>query len=262
MRIRLTFDVLNRGALIPFHHQNLIFSVFNVLMGGKLHEYPYCTFSAIKGQTRLGRNGLHYNSKKVTIVVSSLNLEFIDDLVATLLPQREITIGNLSLKPEKAELEQDVALSDQSKYVCLSPLVLELSKTAESFLEPDANEFSDLLFDATISRMQDFGYQIDDIPDFHKFQLVPDQEYIERLRDSKKKFSRVYPFDRSGDIKEVRGYTFPFTLYAAREIQEFVYSCGLGVASNRGFGLLDIAHENPVDRVVIYKTREQLVGAE
>ena len=79
------------------------------------------------------------------------------------------------------------------------------------------------------------------LAEFYKFQLVPDKDYIHRLQAAHKKFARIYPLYDS-DIKyEVRGYTFPFTLYAPQPVQQFVYEQGLGFFSHKGFGMLDVA---------------------
>jgi CRISPR-associated endoribonuclease Cas6 len=47
---------------------------------------------------------------------------------------------------------------------------------------------------------------------------------------------------------EIRGYTFPFTLYAAKDVQQFVYENGLGYFTYKGFGMLDIASNDPIHR--------------
>jgi CRISPR-associated endoribonuclease Cas6 len=76
--------------------------------------------------------------------------------------------------------------------------------------------------------------------------LVPDKDYINRLQSSHKKFARIYPLYDS-DIKyEVRGYTFPFTLYAPQPVQQFVYENGLGHFSHKGFGMLDVASQDSI----------------
>jgi CRISPR-associated endoribonuclease Cas6 len=51
------------------------------------------------------------------------------------------------------------------------------------------------------------------------------------------------------DVKfEVRGYTFPFTLYAAKEVQQFIYENGLGHFAHKGFGMLDVANNDSIQR--------------
>jgi CRISPR-associated endoribonuclease Cas6 len=75
---------------------------------------------------------------------------------------------------------------------------------------------------------------------------VPDKGYLARIEASHKKFARIYPlYDL--DIKyEVRGYTFPFTLYAPDAVQHFIYESGLGYFSHKGFGMLDIPNSTSV----------------
>lgn len=266
MRVRITFDVRNRGGLVPFHHQYLISNVFRKILNEapseKFSNYPYFSFSGIKGQTRLSRNGLRYNSKKVTIVISSLSEEFIRHLVALLLKQDSVSIGELNLAPEIAEEEAEVLLAGESKFICISPIVLispdEEHETKE-FIDPSSDEFSDYLFDTTIARMSSYGIDVDSIQDIQKFQVVPDKGYLAKMKAMNKKFARIYPI-YIGDVKaEVRGYTFPFTLFAAPEVQSFVFTCGLGAECYKGFGMLDIAHSNPVERTIPFMTKSELV---
>jgi CRISPR-associated endoribonuclease Cas6 len=51
----------------------------------------------------------------------------------------------------------------------------------------------------------------------------------------------------------VRGYTFPFTLYAKKEVQEFVFTCGLGAFTHKGFGMLDLANADISKRATPYE---------
>lgn len=266
MRIRITFNVNNRGGMVPFHHQFLISKVFKSILEeinleGVTH-YPFYSFSGLKGQTRLGRKGLHYNSRKVTIVISSASPEFMSTLVSAILSKEYLLIGELNLSPEVAEEEKSLDLSWETKYICISPLVINDQSDGDKipFISPESNEFSDLLYESTLERMVAFGIDTDSIPEVQKFQVVPDKEYLERLKRLNKKFSRVYPM-YSGDQKvEVRGYTFPFTLYASQEMHDFLFTCGFGLYCANGFGMLDLAHTDPTDRVVPYNPEDALVS--
>jgi CRISPR-associated endoribonuclease Cas6 len=235
---------------VPFHHQFLLAQTIKglLVMGGKkdyLNFIQY-NFSGLKGQIKISRKGLHFYSSKVTLVFSTSDKGFLDYLVGTLFEQKEIVIGSLQLIPESVENEEPVVISESVKFLCISPIVvLPASFNDESskrFVLPDTDEFSDLLYDSTIQRMEASGkFTTGQIADFYKFQLVPDKEYINRLQSSHKKFARIYPLYDS-DIKyEVRGYTFPFTLYAPQPVQQFVYENGLGHFSHKGFGMLDVA---------------------
>ncbi|WP_258101456.1 CRISPR-associated endoribonuclease Cas6 [Marinoscillum pacificum] len=269
MRIRITFNVNNRGGLVPFHHQYLISEVIRNILeednSDEFRNYPFYSFSGLKGQTRLSRNGLRYNSKKVTIVVSSVSEPFISHLVGLLLKQDAIQIADLNITPELAEEEVSVGLDGEAKFLCISPLVVispeDDPASAKEFIDPTSDTFSDYLFEATINRMTSYGIDVDSIPNIQKFQLVPDKEYLNKLKSSNKKFARIYPMYKHGEKLEVRGYTFPFTLFAAPEVQAFVYTCGLGSMCCKGFGMLDIANSNPVERTVPFMKKSELVSA-
>lgn len=255
MRLRFTFNVVNRGALIPFHHQYLIAGFVRRILDDTQSSYPYYSFSGVKGQTRLGRNGLHFNSRKVTIVFSSTDRAFMDVLSSAILAQDMIEIGALQLIPELAEEEQSVALERETRFVCISPIALTYGEDLQ-FVDPISNRFSDILYDSTLERMQAFGIDTSSIPDIQKFQIIPDPEYLKRMKDTNRKFSRIYPIKHHPKIKEVRGYTLPFTLFAASEIQNFLYTCGMGSFTHLGFGLLDLVDSDPLQRAEVYKTKD------
>lgn len=231
-----------------------------ILMKGNIKEmidYSFYNFSGLKGQTKISRKGLHFYSSRVTLVLSSPNKAFIDYFLVNLFKFEQIEIGTLFLKPEAVELEESVSFDDSIKFICISPLVLLNSSfndsTAKRFIQPETDSFSDMLYESTIQRMQDSGsYTEEELKSFYRFELVPDKAYLARLTAAQKKFARIYPvFDQ--DVKyEVRGYTFPFTLYAAKQVQEFVFNCGLGQFTHKGFGMLDVANSKPSARVLNY----------
>jgi CRISPR-associated endoribonuclease Cas6 len=252
----------NRGAYIPFHHQYLLSQMIKgVLLHGGNEQYANSSsynFSGLKGQTKVSRKGLHYYSSRVTLVISGIDKGFLDYLVASIFNFPDLHLGNLQLVPELVEQEEPIQFSDSMKYICISPLVIMEpsfnNDEGKRFVEPITDEFSDMLYETTMARMEAIGgYTEEQLTDFFKFQVVPDKAYIDRLTDQKKKFARIYPvFDN--DIKyEVRGYTFPFTLYAAKEVQEFIFHTGLGAFTHKGFGMVDLAHVDPVARVVKYE---------
>ncbi|MBL3657412.1 CRISPR-associated endoribonuclease Cas6 [Fulvivirga sediminis] len=264
MRVRIIFLLKNRGSHVPFHHQYLLAQMIKgILMKGgdeKLTQYSFYNFSGLKGQTKVSRKGLHFYSSRVTLVLSSPSKEFIDYFLMNLFEFSQVELGGLYLQPESVELEEGVDLSDSMKFICISPLVILNSSfndnSSKRFISPESDNFSDLLYESTISRMQEAElYTEEQISSFYKFQLVPDKAYLARLTAAQKKFARIYPvYDQ--DVKyEVRGYTFPFTLYAAKEVQEFVFNCGMGRFTHKGFGMLDVANSNPNNRVLKYEFR-------
>lgn len=262
LRVRIIFLLRNRGGYVPFHHQYLLAQVIKgvLVKGGDSNfiNYSFFNFSGLKGQTKVSRKGLHFYSAKITLVFSSPNKAFIDYFLMNLFELKQVDIGGVSLQPDSVELEEPMPHSDADKFICISPLVLLNASFNDSsskrFIPPDSDTFSDLLYESTISRMQEANlFTPEQITSFYKFQLVPDKDYIARLTAAQKKFARIYPlYDQ--DVKyEVRGYTFPFTLYAAKEVQEFVFHCGLGQFTHKGFGMLDLANTNPNNRVLKYE---------
>ena len=229
-------------------------------------NYSFYNFSGLKGQTKISRSGLHYFSNFVTLVLSSDNQQFLDYLLEQIFEFDKIELGNLEVLPLYTELEQVPALEDNMKFLCISPLVPVKGAFGDTdskrFIGPESDEFSDLLYESTLQRMEASGQFTDEqLASFSKFQFVPDVAYLNRLKQKDKKFARIYSvFDN--DVKyEIRGYTLPFKLFAAKEVQNFVFDCGLGNYTHKGFGMLDIAHADPSERTERYKFSKELVTA-
>ena len=261
MRIRIIFILKNKGGYVPFHHQYVLSQLVRgiIIKGGdqKFINYPDYNFSGLKGQTKLSRTGLHFFSNKVTLVFSSMDQDFIDYFLQNLFRLPQIEVGNLILIPESVEEEKLPVIKEEMKYICISPLVLIIpdfhDNQGKKFISPEVDSFSDLLYETTIIRMEKSGlYTQKQLQSFFKFQVVPDLEYLKKIRESQKKFARIYPvYDQ--DVKyEVRGYTLPFVLYAATEVQHFAFISGLGAFTNKGFGMLDIANMDPTSRTAPY----------
>jgi CRISPR-associated endoribonuclease Cas6 len=218
-------------------------------------------FSGLKGQIQISRKGLHFYSSRVTLVFSSSDKQFLDYFLKVLMAQKELFIGTLQLVPEAVEAEDPVAIHDSVKFLCISPIVLTPAsfndESGKRFISPQSDEFSDLLYDSTIARMEESQkFTAEELASFYKFQLIADKDYLDRIQASHKKFARIYPLYDS-DVKfEVRGYTFPFTLYAPQPVQQFVYEYGLGHFSHKGFGMLDVANgssiKKPADEELVY----------
>lgn len=247
----------NRGAYVPFHHQYLIAQfIKGVLVFGSNPDYrsfSLFNFSGLKGQTKISRKGLHFFSSKVTLVFACTDKAFLDYFLEQLFKMKEMMVGNLQLSPESFEMEEPVTIGGEAKFLCISPIVLLPAlfndESSKRFIAPGTDEFSDLLYDSTIGRMEASGkFTTEQIASFYKFQLVADQEYIHRLQESHKKFARIYPLYDNDVRFEVRGYTFPFKLYAAIEVQQFIYENGLGLYTSKGFGMLDLANNDTIQR--------------
>jgi CRISPR-associated endoribonuclease Cas6 len=265
LRIRIVFTLKNRGAYVPFHHQFLVAQTIRglVMLGGNKQflDFTRYNFSGLKGQIQISRKGLHFYSSRVTLVFSSSDQGFLEYILKVLMEQKELMIGTLQLVPEAIENEDPVSISESVKFLCISPIVITQAsfndESGKRFISPHSDEFSDLLYESTIQRMEEsLKFTTEQLAGFYKFQLVPDKDYLDRIQASHKKFARIYPLFDS-DVKfEIRGYTFPFVLYAPQPVQQFVYEYGLGHFSHKGFGMLDVATGNairkPADEEMVY----------
>jgi CRISPR-associated endoribonuclease Cas6 len=233
-----------------------------VLMSAAVKQFPDFNdynFSGLKGQTKISRKGLHFYSSRVTMVFSCFNKEFVDYFLAQLFTFPEITIGNLNLSPESVELEElSEELSESTKFVCISPLVLKIPKfqsdEAKAFIHPNLDDFSDMLYDSTMERMEKSKrFNSEKIASFYKFQVAADRNYLEKLSNENKKFARIYPVYNQDVKYEVRGYTLPFTLYAAQEVQNFIFDSGMGNLAYKGFGMIDVAGASKSKQITAYE---------
>ncbi len=229
--------------MLPFHHQALIRGMIEMVLGP---SYPLDRrvfhYSGLKGQTKVGRNGLHFYSKRVTLVLASSDKKLIQELCDAIFRYPSLFLGNLMLEPEMVEKEVVEPPQGITRYLCISPLVLHNTVDpykSKEFIHPSSNKFSDFLYESTMERMEKVGYTPEQTASFYKFQIVPDQQYLERLSQRHKKFARIYVVEQGKHLQEVRGYTFPFSLYASQEVHEFIFHNGFGEFTQHGFGMID-----------------------
>ncbi len=261
MRVRIIFGLNNRGASVPFHHQSLLTDMIQDLKygaGGEASEYSLYSFSGLKGQTKVGKGGLHFFSSKVTLVFTCPDEKVTNAILKELFKRNEVNVGNLSLSPQSLERENEPEFKEQMKYICISPLVLNGPFTEgpiiKDFISPFDDLFSDYLYESTMSRMEVSGqFESEEVSSFYKFQVIPDKNYLSKIQESSKKFSRIYSTYQQAEKLEIRGYTLPLTLYADPTVQKFVFDCGFGEFANNGFGMLDLANVNPLGRTEVYE---------
>lgn len=224
----------------------------------KFSNYVEYNFSGLKGQTKVGKEGLHFYSSKITLVFSSPSEEFINFIVKAIFKEQQIEIGKLLMVPLNVEKEIMPVVGEEMKYICISPMVVlnptDTSIDPKKFISPALDAYSDILYDNTMSRMEKSGrFSVDEIASFFKFQIVPDKNYLTKIREEEKKFARIFPVFEGDTKYEVRGYTFPFTLYAAPKVQQFILDCGIGLYTYKGFGMPDIANADPNQRTTPYE---------
>lgn len=240
MRARVIFSVENVGASIPFHHQFLLSRIVKemIVLDPVYKSFKSYSFSGVKGQTKVGRDGLQVLSNKITIVISSHSKEFLHFLIHKIFTYKKIEIATLRVRPDSVEIEEvPVFTENKYKYLCLSPIVFSNPKVAsydtKKFISPTSDEFSDLVYESTMSNMERSGvYTSEQLASFFKFQIVPDPVYLEKIKEEEKKIARIYNVYISDVKYEVRGYTIPFTLFAEPEVHNFIFNEGVGSITN------------------------------
>ncbi|ADR22869.1 hypothetical protein MATR_32820 [Marivirga tractuosa] len=254
MRVRLIFKNKEKGATVPFHHQYYLFRFFKGLIKkcGKeeFNDFKHYNFSGLKGQTTVSKSGLHFYSSKITVVFSCSNKDFVDSIIEVLFSLPEIKLNGLTIIPHSVELENDIEFAEEVKYICLSPVVLLTpefsSDSGKKFIHPSSIEFADFLKTALLEK--------NGLNDLGGFEFYPDSNYLKKLEERGKKYSRVYPIFDQDVPYEVRGYTFPFTLKAAPELHQYLFENGVGLFNDKGFGMLDLAEVTPGSQTVPYFT--------
>jgi CRISPR-associated endoribonuclease Cas6 len=258
--------------MVPFHHQPLLVQMLHSILDNSdaasaYHNYDYYSFSGLKGQIKVVQAGLCFLSSKVTLVLSCPDDEFVKHVLTRLFEQPIVEIGQLRLIPDSVLQEEMPPLSTSQKYVSISPIVVQAqwhnNADSKRFINPKEDLFSDLLYESTMSRMERSGrYSSEQISSFFKFQVIPDEQYLEKIKVEEKKFARIYPASLQHQKIEVRGYTLPFTLLAAQEVQQFVFDCGFGEVTHLGFGMIDIANTQFVSRVKEYTQHQPMAFAQ
>jgi len=256
VRVRLIFENKEKGASVPFHHQYYLFRFFKGLVKKCDREdfdnFKHYNFSGLKGQTTVSKAGLHFYSSKVTIVFSCSSKEFVDSIIEALFSLSEVKLNGLTIRPHSVELEDTIEFNEETKYICLSPLVLLTpefsSDSGKKFISPESNEFADCLGAALLEKKG--------LNDFGDFEFFPDRDYLRKLEDSGKKYSRVYPIFDQDIPYEVRGYTFPFTLKASPKLHQYFFENGIGLFNDKGFGMLDLAELTPGSKTLPYLTEQ------
>jgi CRISPR-associated endoribonuclease Cas6 len=254
VRVRLIFKNKEKGATVPFHHQYYLFRFFKGLIKKcgreEFFNFKHYNFSGLKGQTTVSKSGLHFYSSKITVVFSCSNKDFIDSIIEVLFSLPEIKLNGLSIIPHAVELENEIQFQEETKYICISPIILiepEFSNDlGKKFIHPESADFVDHLRKALLEK--------NELNDFGGFEFYPDSSYLKKLEDRGKKYSRVYPIFDQDIPYEVRGYTFPFTLKASPALHQFLFENGLGLFNDKGFGMLDLAEVTPGSQTVPYFT--------
>ncbi len=245
MRVKISFQ-RNRGSnnSVPLHHQKIVSSFLNELIQEISVKTENFNFSSLKGTSKVQKGFMHFLSSKLSLVISSDNAEFVEELVKKIFEKPLVQIGKLELIPKSHQVIPDPEFKTKMKYIGISPLVIidpdKDEVSAQNQYDPTSYEFSDHLYNTIIDRMEQRGFSEVELNDFAVFEASPDKEYVEKINQSGKKYARIYK--NNGD-KIMMGYLLPFTLHAHDKVHKYIWDCGLGVLNNQGYGMIDVVAE-------------------
>jgi CRISPR-associated endoribonuclease Cas6 len=247
MRIKVTFLKAQGGkdsGSVALHHQKILSSFLDELM----NELPqssqsYC-FSSLKGTSKVMSGQIRFLSTKISLVITAPEKEFIEGLLKKIFERGTINLGKLSLIPKSYQVISDPKFETVTKYICISPIVVAppfQGEGSEPF-DPNSHEFSDLVFDTIITRMENSGYTDAQLNEYAEFEITPDPVYIEKIQNSPRKYARIY---KNKNDESMQGYLFPFSIHAHPEVHKFIWERGFGLFTTEGYGMLDTVPESP-----------------
>ncbi len=245
MRIKISFirDQVSSNS-IPLHHQISIYRSLKDFITRLPDTKTFVNYSSLKGTSSVQNGYIRFLSSKITLVISSNNDEYANWIVNAIFEQPSIQIGKLNLIPKYHHVVPEPEYKTQMKYVCISPLLLidpdRNPERAEEQIEPTSQEFSDILYDSLIERMELAGYSEEELTQFEVFEAIPDASYLAKIAEGNKKFARIY---KNLEGKLVLGYLLPFSLHAHPKVHQFVWNAGIGVLTDYGYGMIDVVPE-------------------
>jgi CRISPR-associated endoribonuclease Cas6 len=242
MRVKISFLRDHSSAnSIPLHHQKLLTDSLSPFFESLTSDRTIWNFSSLKGTSKIMNGFMRMLSSKVTLVISGRNKEYLEQVIKMVFERPYISIGKMNLIPKNYDVIPDPDFQTKMRYLCISPLILhdpnkETDKAQEQ-IDPTSHAFSDILYNDVLDRMEKAGYTESQLNEFAEFEFMPDQDYVNKINTTGKKFARFYKC-LSGIT--MMGYLLPFTLHAHPEVHKFVWEVGMGVLTEEGYGMVDI----------------------
>lgn len=242
MRIKISFLREHSSAnSIPLHHQKLLADSLSEITDTITADRNMFNFSSLKGTSKIQNGFMRFLSSKITLVISSRNPEFAEALVKKIFDQPFLAVGKMNLTPKTYEVIPDPSFQTKMRYLCISPLILFNPDTdpekAQEIIDPTSHQFSDILYNSTLDRMERAGYPETSLNEFAEFEATPDMEYVQKIHETGKKYARFY---KSSKGNNMMGYLLPFTLHAHPEVHKYIWESGLGVLTDEGYGMVDL----------------------
>ena len=247
MRLKISFlKVHGSNGMVPLHHQKIISALMEELRQEIDVQSSGYTFSSLKGTSKVLNGQIRFLSSKVSLVISAPEEEYVKQWVKKIFDRRLVSFAKLTLVPKSYQVISDPAFETVMKYVCISPVIpdqpFENAGTPPPSLDPSSQDFSDLLFNSILDRMEQNGYTEEQLNQYAEFEITPDPAYIQRVIQAQKKFARIY---KNNNNQTIYGYLLPFSLHAHPDVHRFIWQTGMGLFTSQGFGMLDVVPEAP-----------------
>ncbi|MBK7963873.1 MAG: hypothetical protein IPK10_00135 [Bacteroidetes bacterium] len=174
MRVKISFlrDQMSANT-IPLHHQTLIAeSLYQQIesFGGDRNLF---NFSSLKGTSKIQNGFMRFLSSKVTLVLSARDGQQLEQLVSKIFEMPYLAVGKMNLMPRSHEMITDPEFNTKMRYLCISPMILvDPAKDPEKSqitIDPTSQEFSDILYEQTLDRMERAGFSESDLNNFAEF---------------------------------------------------------------------------------------------
>lgn len=242
MRIKISFLREHSSAnSIPLHHQKLLADSLGEILdqiGGDRFAF---NFSSLKGTSKITNGFMRFLSSKITLVISSRDPQLAENVVNKIFDNPYLAVGKMNLIPKTYEVIPDPVFQTKMRYLCISPLIMvnpdKEPERAQEMIDPTSQQFSDLLYNITLDRMERAGYSEAQLNEFTEFEAQPDIEYINKINESGKKYARFY---KSAAGNTMLGLLLPFTLHAHPEVHKYIWEVGMGVLTEEGYGMIDL----------------------
>ena len=241
MRVKISFLRDHSSAnSIPLHHQKLLTDSLTPFFETLTTDKTLWNFSSLKGTSKIMNGFMRMLSSKVTLVISGRNKDYLDQVIKMIFERPYLTVGKMNLIPKNYDIIPDPDFQTKMRYLCISPLILhdpnKQNEKAQEQVDPTSHEFSDIIYNEVLDRMEKAGYTEAQLNEFAEFEFMPDQDYVTKINTTGKKFARFYKC-MSGVT--MMGYLLPFTLHAHPEVHKYIWEAGIGVLTDEGYGMID-----------------------
>ncbi len=269
MRIRLTLQPVAREEMFPINYQYPLSSaIYKILANASpayasfLHKKGYITskgkplklftFSKIfsSGIQRFRSSLVVQNNRSCTLLISSPMLnDFIQNFVTGLFEKQTLEIGGPHsvghFTISCVETLGFPSLSDNVKFICLSPIV-------SSTLEEHRGNLSQYYFrpgDQRLSEVLQNNLR-------HKYEIIhgktattmniefiPDMDYVQRWQQAGKRVTKKITIKEGRDAysTDIIAFEVPFTLKGDTGLMTVAYEAGIGEKNSLGFGMIEVA---------------------